>query len=157
MVTSSTAHPERMRAGLHRPFRNGKHAGRISYGKDANEAGSFEVVEHEARIVWEIIANVAGGASLYSEAVRLNHRGELSPGQKYRDRPWTYGPRWAQSTVRKMIVQMTRAGTHTVDTGAVPVERGSPAIVDPALREQALTGLEENKRYTSGKPGRCTF
>jgi hypothetical protein len=43
-----------MRSGLYRAFRNGKHTGRISYGKDANEAGSFEVVEHEARVAREI-------------------------------------------------------------------------------------------------------
>src|SRR5215207_944298 len=63
---------ERTRAGLHRAYRNGKHLGRIPYGYDINEDGAFEVVEHEARVVREIVANVAAGASLYSEAVRLN-------------------------------------------------------------------------------------
>jgi len=41
-------------------------------------------VEHEARVVREIMANVAAGASLYSEAVRLNDQDEPSPGHKYR-------------------------------------------------------------------------
>ena len=145
---------ERTRAGLHRAFRNGKHAGRIPYGYDINETGSFEIVEHEACVVREIIANVAGGASLYSEAVRLNDRGEPSPGQKYRGRPRVYGPRWSQSTVREMVVQTTYTGMHTTKTGVGPIEREVPAIVDPALREKALARLEENKRYSGGKPGR---
>ncbi len=63
---------ERTQAGMHRAFRSGKQFGRIPYGYDINEAGAFEVVEHEARVVREIVANVAAGSSLYSEAVRLN-------------------------------------------------------------------------------------
>src|SRR3712207_2900139 len=60
---------ERTRAGLHRAFRNGKHAGRIPYGyRLSADEGSLEVVETEARIVREIITNVADGSSLYGES-----------------------------------------------------------------------------------------
>src|ERR687889_983967 len=63
---------ERTRAGLHRALRNGKHAGRVPYGYRVSEgspgdvgAGLLEVVEEEAAIVREIIANVAAGSTLY--------------------------------------------------------------------------------------------
>src|SRR5919107_768517 len=67
---------ERTRAGLHRAFRNGKHAGRIPYGyRVRSEDGLLEVVEDEAAIVREIIANVAAGSTLYGESKRLNNEG----------------------------------------------------------------------------------
>jgi site-specific DNA recombinase len=112
-------------------------------------------VEHEASVVREIVANVAAGASLYSEAVRLNDQDEPSPGRKYRGKPRAYGARWSQSTIREMVAQTTYAGIHTVNAGGGPIERPVPAIVDPALREKALVRLEENKRYSGGKPGRA--
>src|SRR5829696_555987 len=126
---------ERTQAGLRRAYRNGTHVGRIPYGYDINEAGAFEVVEHEARVVREIVANVAAGASLYSEAVRLNDQGEPSPGRKYRGKPRTHGASWHQSSVRAMIAQTTYAGTHTVNAEGGPIERPVPVIVDPSLRE----------------------
>jgi site-specific DNA recombinase len=62
---------ERTRAGLHRAFRNGKHAGRIPYGyRLAQDETSLEVVEEEARIVHEIITNMAEGSTLYGESKR---------------------------------------------------------------------------------------
>ena len=142
---------ERTQAGIHRAFRSGKHFGRIPYGYDLNEAGAIEIVEHEARVVREIVANVAAGATLYSEAVRLNGQSEPSPGHKYRGRPRAYGDSWAQSTVREMVTKTTYAGTHTVKTNAGPIEREVPPIVDSDLRHSALTRLEENKRYSGGK------
>lgn len=145
---------ERTRAGLYRAFREGKHFGRIPYGYDINEAGGFEVVEYEARVVREIVTNVAGGASLYSEAVRLNGQGEPSPGRKYRGKPRVYGPSWSPSTVREMVARSTYAGIHTVDTQGGSIERQIPAIVDPSLREKALARLGENKRYSGGRSGR---
>src|SRR5918992_1002728 len=105
---------ERTRAGLRRAFRNGTHVGRIPYGYDINEDGAFEVVEHEARVVREIVANVAGGASLYSEAVHLNDQDEPSPGRKFRGKPRAYGAHWSQSTVREMVAKTTYAGIHVV-------------------------------------------
>ena len=72
---------ERTQAGLHRAFRDGKHTGCIPYGYDIVEGGAFVVVEEEARVVREVIANVAAGATLYSEAKRLNDEGKRAPGQ----------------------------------------------------------------------------
>jgi site-specific DNA recombinase len=72
---------ERTRAGLHRALRNGKHAGRIPYGyKLSPDESGLEVVEEEARIVREILANIAEGATLYGESKRLNDEGVPSPG-----------------------------------------------------------------------------
>jgi site-specific DNA recombinase len=64
---------ERTRAGLHRALRNGKHAGRIPYGyKLSPDESGLVIVEKEARIVREILANIAEGATLYGESKRLN-------------------------------------------------------------------------------------
>jgi site-specific DNA recombinase len=68
---------ERTQAGLHRAFRRGKHMGRIPYAYRANEDARLEIVEEEAKIVREIIANIAGGSTLYAEAKRLNAWCEL--------------------------------------------------------------------------------
>jgi site-specific DNA recombinase len=68
---------ERTQAGLHRAFRRGKHMGRIPYGYRANADAQLEIVEQEAEIVREIIANIAGGSTLYAEAKRLNAWCEL--------------------------------------------------------------------------------
>src|SRR5215203_3510739 len=58
---------ERTRAGLHRAYRNGTHVGRIPYGYQVGEDGRLGVVEEEAAIVREIIANVAVGSTLYQQ------------------------------------------------------------------------------------------
>jgi site-specific DNA recombinase len=72
---------ERTRSGLRRAFSRGTHTGSIPYGYTiAVEGGGFEVVEAEAAVVREIIANVAGGATLYSEVQKLNDLGVPSPG-----------------------------------------------------------------------------
>src|SRR5918995_4008909 len=77
---------ERTQAGLHRAFRAGKQMGCIPYGYDVASDGAFVVVEDEARVVREIIANIAAGATLYSEAKRLNDESVPAPGHKYRGR-----------------------------------------------------------------------
>ena len=93
------------------------------------------VVGEEARIVWEIIADVAAGATLYSEAKRLNDESEPSPGRKYRGRPRKHGPSWCHSTVRGIATQRAYAGIHV---------SGSPAEGPHAPGgEQALLGREE--------------
>jgi len=142
---------ERSRDGLQRAFEEGKHLGCIPFGYDVAEDGAFVIVEDEARIVREIIANIAGGATLYSEAKRLNHMGEPSPGRKYRGRPRKHGPSWCHSTVRGIVTQGAYAGTHVVNAHKGPVERAVPAIVDGELHRRALERLEENKRYSGGK------
>jgi site-specific DNA recombinase len=145
---------ERSRDGLQRAFEEGKQLGCIPYGYDIAEDGAFVVVEDEAQVVRQIIANVAAGGTLYSEAKRLNDEGAPSPGRKYRGRPRKHGPSWAHTTVRGIVRQEAYAGTHVVHAHKGPVERKVPAIVEPELRDKALARLEENKRYAGGKPGR---
>jgi site-specific DNA recombinase len=148
---------ERTQAGLRRAFRKGTQLGCIPFGYDVNEGnlgGGFVVVEEEARIVREIVANVAGGATLYSEAKRLNDEGEPSPGRKYRGRPRKHGPAWCDSTVRGIVTQSAYGGVHIVKARGGPIERPVPAIVEPALQQQALARLEQNKRYSGGRKGR---
>jgi site-specific DNA recombinase len=145
---------ERSRDGLQRAFEEGKQLGCIPFGYDVSDDGAFVVVEDEARIVREIIANIAGGATLYSEAKRLNDVGEPSPGRKYRGRPRKHGPSWCHSTVRGIVTQGAYAGTHVVNAHKGPVERAVPAIVGSELHRRALERLEENKRYSGGKNGR---
>ena len=72
---------ERSRDGLHRAFKNATQLGCIPFGYDIDEAGAFVVVEEQARIVREIIASIAAGGTLYSEAKRLNDEGVSSPGR----------------------------------------------------------------------------
>jgi site-specific DNA recombinase len=71
---------ERTQAGLHMAFRNGRQTGAIPYGFTIGEDDTFVVAEDEARIVMRIFENIAGGATLYSEAKRLNDLGVPPPG-----------------------------------------------------------------------------
>src|SRR5918992_4083266 len=64
---------ERTRSGLHRALRNGKFPGRIPYGyRLGSDEVTLVVVEEEAAMVREIIANVSSGSTLYGESKRLN-------------------------------------------------------------------------------------
>jgi len=145
---------ERSRDGLRRAFKEGRHIGRIPYGYDVDKDGALVVVEDEACVVRQIIANVAGGSTLYSEAKRLNDEGEPSPGFKYRNRSRKSGPAWRHTTVRSIITQGAYSGVHTVKASGGDIERQVPPIVEPGLREKALARLKENKRYAGGKAGR---
>ena len=150
---------ERTQAGQRRAFKNGRHMGSIPYGYDIVQDNSFVVVEEEARIVRQIIANIAAGATLYSEAKRLNDEGEPSPGHRYRGKPRKHGTGWGHSTIRELIRQRAYVGTHEIringDSGATElIERPVPTIVDPALREKAVIRLEENKRFAGGRTHR---
>jgi Recombinase len=134
-------------AGIHRAFRNGKHAGRIPFGYDIAQDDSFVIVEDEARIVREIIVNIANRATLYSEFKRLNDEGILSPGYRFRGDEERRDTRlWSPSTVRDIVHQTAYSGIHRVrvEGGAGSeeiIERPVPAIVEPGLREQAETQL----------------
>jgi site-specific DNA recombinase len=145
---------ERTQAGQRRAFFRGRQVGAIPYGYNiVAKDGAFEVVEEEASIVREIIANVAAGATLYSEAKRLNDEGVPSPGNRYRGKPRKHGAGWGHTTIREIVQQRAYAGTHVVKLGggAEAIERTVPAVVDPALREKALDRLRENKRYAGGR------
>jgi site-specific DNA recombinase len=144
---------ERTQAGQHRAFKNGRHMGSIPYGYDITTDNSFVVVEDEAQIVRQIIANVAAGATLYSEAKRLNDEDVPSAGHRYKGKPRKHGAGRGHTTIREIIWQRAYVGTHVVrvNGGAETIERPVPAIVDPALRQKALRRLEENKRYAGGR------
>jgi DNA invertase Pin-like site-specific DNA recombinase len=138
---------ERSRDGLHRAFKNGKQLGRIPYGYDIAEDGTFVVVEEEASVVRRIIANIARGSTLYAEAKRLNDEGEPSPGTKCRGRPRKFGTTWCHSTIRGIVLQRADSGTHVVNSSRGPIERSVPAIVDLDVYQRAAGRMAENKRY----------
>jgi site-specific DNA recombinase len=145
---------ERTRAGQRRAYTRGRQMGAIPYGYDIVERdGAFVVVEEEAHIVREIVSNIAAGATLYSEAKRLNEEGVPSPGKRYRGKPRKHGAGWGHTTIREVVQQRAYVGTHVIklNGGAETIERPVPAIVDPALRELALERLQENKRYAGGR------
>ena len=86
---------ERTRAGLHRAYRNGKHTGRIPYGyKLGADEITLEIVEEEAAVVREIIANVAAGSTLYRECKRLNDSAVPSPGWRFKHGERVQGKGW---------------------------------------------------------------
>src|SRR5918992_5354439 len=98
---------ERTQAGLHRALRNGKYVGRIPYGyRRSPDETSLTLVEEEARVVREIITNIAAGATLYSESKRLNDEGVPSPGYRMRSEDRRRGTRsWSPSSVRIIVHQ----------------------------------------------------
>ena len=147
---------ERTRAGLHRAYRNGTYTGRIPYGYCLDDNARLEVVAEEAAIVREIISNVAEGSTLYGEAKRLNDLGVPSPGWRYGTGGRKPGRSWSVNTLSNIIHQPAYSGTHEVkiNGGKDRIVRDAPAIMESGLQEKALSRLEENKRYSSGKEGR---
>jgi site-specific DNA recombinase len=143
---------ERTQAGLHRALRNGKFSGRIPYGyRRSPDETSLTLVEEEAQIVREIIANIAAGATLYSESKRLNDEGVPSPGYRFRGDERRRDTRsWTASTVGGIVQQAAYSGLHRVrieGRGGQEeiIERPVPAIVEPSLRERAEAQLVKNK------------
>jgi site-specific DNA recombinase len=143
---------ERTRAGLHRALRNGKFSGRIPYGyRLSPDERGLEVVEEEARVVREIIANVAAGSTLYGESKRLNYGGVPSPGRRFKSAKRRHGPTWSRATVAAIIHQSAYSGVHRVHTGkeGEVIEREVSPIVEPALQQRAEAALEANKHRAS--------
>lgn len=147
---------ERTQDGYHRALRDGRRPGRIPYGYDIREDGEFVIVEDEARIVVQIIENIAGGSTCYAEARRLNDEGVPSPGWKFRGRPREYGPRWSATTTNSLLRQPAYgSGRHKVRLSSGEVAaRPVPQVVAPELQERALRVLAENKRYSGGRKHR---
>jgi site-specific DNA recombinase len=145
---------ERTSAGKHRAYRNGAQPGLIPYGYDIGEDGSFIVVEEEAAAVRDIIRNIAGGATLFAEAKRLNLQGILSPGKKYRGRPRQYGTTWTPMAISRIAGRRAYSGTHVVHSSTGEIEREVPAIIPKELQEVAIERLKDNKRYSGGRPAR---
>jgi site-specific DNA recombinase len=147
---------DRTTKGLHKAYRNGKHTGAVPFGYDIAAGGSFVIVEDEARIARDIIANIAAGSTLYGEAKRLNDEGVPSPGLRFRGKPREHGAGWSIDTVRRIVRARTYSGTHevTLGGGSEVVEREVPAIVERELQQRAIARLAENKRFSGGKKGR---
>jgi site-specific DNA recombinase len=141
---------ERTTHGLHRAYRNGKHSGRMPYGyrlADSEDGNGLEVVEEEASIVREILANVAEGSTLYREAKRLNALGVPSPGWRYKRGERKHGKLWSPTTIAGIVHQSAYSGVHKVRSGEEGcIEREVPPIVEPGLQQRAEVALEENKR-----------
>jgi site-specific DNA recombinase len=143
---------ERTRAGLHRAFRNGKHAGRIPYGyRLAPDETSLEVVEDEARIVCGIIANIAEGSTLYGESKRLNDKGIPSPGWRFKDGERKHGVAWSPSTIATIVHQTAYSGVHSVKVGENYIEREVPPLVESGLQERAEAALGANRHRASAQ------
>jgi site-specific DNA recombinase len=148
---------ERTQAGLHRAFRRGKHMGRIPYGYRANADARLEVVEPEAEIVREIIANIAGGSTLYAEAKRLNDSGVPAPGTRYGSGERKPGRLWQSKTLSNIVHQNAYIGVHYVkiNGGEEIIEREVPIILENAsIRDKAVAALSENRRYRNRKNDR---
>jgi site-specific DNA recombinase len=145
---------ERTRDGKNRAYRNGVQPGVIPYGYDLAADGSFVVVEEEAAVVRDIIRNIAGGATLFAEAKRLNLQGVLSPGKKYRGRPRRYGTTWTPMAISRIAGRRAYSGTHVIHASAGEIEREVPAIVPKELQEATIERLKDNKRYSGGRPVR---
>jgi site-specific DNA recombinase len=145
---------ERTRAGKNRAYRNGVQVGLIPYGFDIAEDGSFVIVEEEAAIVRDVIHNVAGGATLFAEAKRLNLSGIPAPGKKYRGRPRQHGTTWTPMAISRIVGRAAYSGTHVVHSSSGDIERPVPATVPTELQEAAIARLKDNKRYSGGRPVR---
>ena len=149
---------ERTRAGLHRAFRDGRHFGVAPYGYRADDQGRLQVVPEEAKIVREIVSNVAEGSTLYAEAKRLNDLGVPTPGWRYGSRAKRAGSKlWSVMTVSNIIRQSAYSGVHRVKAngGKDIIEQPVPPILDePGLQERAETTLRQNKRYPNRKNDR---
>ena len=114
------------------------------------DESSLEIVEEEASIVREIIANVAAGSTLYREAKRLNVLGLPSPGWRFKSGERKHGTSWSPTTVAAIVHQTAYSGVHKVRIGKEDViEREVPPIVGTGLRERAEATLLMNKRRAS--------
>src|SRR5918993_3636151 len=148
---------ERTRAGLHRAYRGGRHFGVVPYGYRTDDVGCLQVVPEEAKIVREIIENVAEGSTLYAEAKRLNDLGLATPGWRYGSGKKRPGAKlWSVMTVSNIVRQPAYSGVHMVKTngGKDVIEQPVPAVLEPGLQERAMAVLEENSRYRNRKNDR---
>jgi site-specific DNA recombinase len=149
---------ERTQDGLHRALRAGKQPGRVPYGYRIDDAGRFEVVEDEARILAQIFSNIAEGSTIYREVKRLNYEGVPSPGYRVSGKERVPGNRWNTTTVSIMLASPTYVGKHEVKVngGEEVIVREIPAIVTPALWERARRTLVDNRRTPVGRDGKRT-
>ena len=149
---------ERTRAGLHRAYRDGRHFGVLPYGYQTDDEGRLQVVPEEAKIVREIVSNVAEGSTLYAEAKRLNGLGVPTPGWRYVNGEKRPGSKhWSVMTVSNIVRQSAYSGVHKVKVngGKGIIEQPVPPILDePGLQERAESALRQNQRYPDRKNDR---
>jgi site-specific DNA recombinase len=145
---------ERTRDGKHRAYRGGAQPGVIPYGYEIAQDGRFVVVEEEAQVVRSIIRNVAQGATLFTEAKRLNLEGVPSPGKKYRGRPRRYGTTWTPMAISRIVGRRAYSGTHVIHASTGEIERDVPTVIPGELQDAAIARLSDNKRYSGGRPVR---
>ena len=117
---------ERTRDGKNRAYRGGAQPGLIPYGYDIDDSGAFVVVEDEARVVEQVIGNVAAGATLFAEAKRLNLEGVPSPGKKYRGKTRRTGTTWSPTAISRLVGRRAYGGTHVIRSSAGEIEREVP-------------------------------
>jgi site-specific DNA recombinase len=148
---------ERTRAGMHRAYRSGRNMGVVPYGYRADNHGRLQVVAEEAKLVREVVSNVASGSTLYAEAKRLNDLGVPAPGWRYVGGKRRPGARaWSVTTVSRFVHGRVYTGMHEVkiNGGESLIEQPCPIIVEPALQKHALAALTQNKRYPNRKADR---
>jgi site-specific DNA recombinase len=144
---------DRTRTGMRRFFRRGRYTGRIPYGYDY-DGDSFVVEEDEARVVRELMTNLAGGSTIRAEARRLNLMGVPPPGYRYRGRPRVHGEEWKHATVSKMVSRSTYVGRHVVKSGEEEIVREVPVIVDEVTWQKASQQVSRNKTWSIHTKGR---
>jgi site-specific DNA recombinase len=141
---------ERTQHGLHRAFRNGKHSGRIPYGyRLRQDESGLEIVDEEAAVVRQILANVAGGSTLYGESKRLNDEGVPSPGWRFKGGERKYGIAWSPSTIATIVHQSAYSGVHRVKADSGYIDRAVPPIAEPGLQGRAEVALQANRHRAS--------
>ena len=147
---------ERTRDGLYRAHRSGRHLAPVPFGYHVGEGGRLEIVPEEAEVVREIISNIAGGSTLYSEAARLNALGLPPPSAKYESGKKRYVAKsWSVPTLRFIVRQTAYSGERTIKLASgEAIQQATPAIVEPDTQRRALARLEENRRYSGGRPHR---
>jgi Recombinase len=76
---------------------------------------------------------LVAGATLYSEAARLNALGIPAPGYKYGRNPRTPSQKWTASTLSRLVHRSVYAGTRRVkiNAGEGLIEDAAPAIISP--------------------------
>ena len=102
-------------------------------------------------MVRQILANVAGGSTLYGESKRLNDEGMPSPGWRFKSGERKYGVAWSPSTIATIVHQSAYSGVHRVKADKGYIEREVPPIVEPALQRRAETALEANRHRASAQ------
>lgn len=162
---------ERMTLGRDRVARNGKWTtGWLPAGYDLNGDGHLTPSERllpdgttEADMIREVFQRVAAGATLVSEARRLEAHGV--PCVKRRPpAPDNVRQRWWPTTLHRIIRHPVYRGTYILQSRNGPVEIPVPALVTPELwaeagaamtRNRDLSSVDGNRTYTLRGLLRC--